>query len=411
MRARDREEVGVITRTWGQVPVGVAATQDRWVAVGQSTASRAETAGREAAREAMARDPAALLLVFCSPAYELPDLLAGVRAEGGDTPLIGSTTAGEIAPDGPSQGGVVVMALGGTGFSVATAAATGIGSRLREAGAEVAACVNAVGAKPHRVLLMLTDGLAGDHQEIIRGAYSVAGAAVPLVGGTAADDLRMTRTRQLHGGDVLANAVVAAALGSDSPLGIGVRHGWRPFGEPLLVTGSSANWILTLDDEPAMDVYLGRLEAPADCYRDQSAFIRFAVTHPFGLSRRSGERLRCVFQADLVTRGIACNALVPSGAVLWFMECAPATVLDVTGQACAEAVRGLDGRPPIGLVAFDCVGRRAMLGDDGAAVEVERMVRHARGAPVAGFYSYGEIARVRGGSGFHNHTLVALAIS
>ena len=39
------------------------------------------------------------------------------------------------------------------------------------------------------------------------------------------------------------------------------------------------------------------------------------------------------------------------------------------------------------------------------------MARHAQGAPVAGFYSYGEIARVRGGNGFHNQTLVALAIS
>jgi hypothetical protein len=52
-----------------------------------------------------------------------------------------------------------------------------------------------------------------------------------------------------------------------------------------------------------------------------------------------------------------------------------------------------------------------LLGNEGTDVEVGRMVEHAGGAPVAGFYSYGEIARVRGGSGFHNQTLVALAIS
>jgi hypothetical protein len=33
------------------------------------------------------------------------------------------------------------------------------------------------------------------------------------------------------------------------------------------------------------------------------------------------------------------------------------------------------------------------------------------GAPVAGFYTYGEIARTQGVSGFHNQTLVVLAVS
>jgi hypothetical protein len=36
---------------------------------------------------------------------------------------------------------------------------------------------------------------------------------------------------------------------------------------------------------------------------------------------------------------------------------------------------------------------------------------HAGAAPVAGFYTYGEIARTKGVSGFHNQTLVVLAIS
>ena len=228
------------TSTWGQAPAGVAATQDRWVAVGRSQDQRSRTAGVEAAQQAMARDDAALLLVFCSPAHDLPELLAGVREVSGDAPLIGSTTAGEIASSGPRSGGVVVMALGGSGFSVATAAATGIEPPAPPGGCggrHLCQCRSR--RKPHRILLLLTDGLAGDHQEILRGAYSVAGAAVPLVGGTAADDMRMYGTRELHGGDVLANAVVAAAIGTDSPLGIGARHSWRPFGEPMLVTGSS----------------------------------------------------------------------------------------------------------------------------------------------------------------------------
>jgi hypothetical protein len=43
--------------------------------------------------------------------------------------------------------------------------------------------------------------------------------------------------------------------------------------------------------------------------------------------------------------------------------------------------------------------------------EVARVASHAGGAPVAGFYTYGEIARTQGVSGFHNQTLVVLAVS
>jgi len=66
--------------------------------------------------------------------------------------------------------------------------------------------------------------------------------------------------------------------------------------------------------------------------------------------------------------------------------------------------------PDDAVMAFD-VGAAPPAGEDGAAAEVERIVEHAGGAPVAGFYTYGEIARVRGGNGFHNQTLVALALS
>lgn len=45
-------------------------------------------------------------------------------------------------------------------------------------------------------------------------------------------------------------------------------------------------------DEPAFDVYLRRLGAPAEAHTDPAAFTRFALTHPLGLSRRDGEIAR-----------------------------------------------------------------------------------------------------------------------
>jgi hypothetical protein len=87
------------------------------------------------------------------------------------------------------------------------------------------------------------------------------------------------------------------------------------------------------------------------------------------------------------------------------------SVLTGTDAACAEALVTLEGREPIGVLAFDCIARRGVLGDAGIAAEVARIGEHVDGAPIAGFYTYGEIARTRGVGGFHNQTLVVLALS
>jgi hypothetical protein len=385
---------------------------NRWVAVGHSSETDSRSAGRDAAARALVEADAKLLIVFCSDAHDLRELLAGINERSHGTPLIGCSTAGEIATSGPHDSSVVVIALGGEGFVARTAFAERASTRLREAGAEVAGCQLGLDDFPHRVLLMLTDGLAGDQQEIVRGAYGVLGAEIPLVGGCAGDDLKMAATYQLHGDRVLTDSVVAAALASDSPFGIGVRHGWRKVGAPVLVTESADNRVYHLDDRPALDVYLERLDAPEEAHHDPAVFTRFALTHPLGLDRRgSEEQVRFVGEADFEDRSLGCIAEVPQGGLAWFMEGDEDSVLKATDAACTDALEQLDGRAPLGVVAFDCIARRGVLGESGIDAEIGRVAELSGGVPVAGFYTYGEIARLRGISGFHNQTLVVLAVS
>ncbi len=382
----------------------------RWLGMGQSADPDARTAGIAAARQALAGGIPKLLLVFCSATYDLGALLAGINAHAGGVPLIGCSTAGEIATTGPADASVVVLALGGEGFSVSTGVGMVALGGLREAAADAAACVAGVEDRPHQVLLMLSDGLGGDQMEVVRGAYEVVGTEYPLVGGCAGDDLRMQATHQLFGDRALQGAVVCAALGSDAPIGIGVQHGWRKVGEPMVVTASGANRVHTLDDQPALDVYLQRLGAPADAVSDPDAFTRFALTHPLGLSRRSGEEVRFVAEANFADRSLGCIAEVPQGGLAWMMEGDGDSVLAATDVACTDALAALGTQAPLGLVAFDCIARRGVLGEEGISREVARIAGHAGGAPVTGFYTYGEIARTRGMSGFHNQTLVVLAL-
>ena len=393
---------------------GVAAAQPttRWVGVGHAEAGSADQ-GRRAASAALAGRAAKLMIVFSSDAEDLVALAAGVRSVSADAALIGCTTAGELSGDGAGDGGVVVAALGGDGFDVRTAIGHGEAGRLREAGAAAAGAVAELGtARPHRALLLLSDGVAGNQQEMIRGVHDIVGSSVPLVGGCAGDGMKMERTFQICGDEVISGGVVGAAIGSDGPIGIGWSHGWERTGEPMLVTNSRGNHVIEIDDRPALDEYLTRLGAPAEVAAEPQAFTRWARTHPLGLGRRPNgdEPVRCVSEADFDGRSIICTAEVPAGGLAWFMHGDGDSVLRSTASACDHAISALDGAEPLGLIAFDCIGRRGVLGDERIAEEVEAIRGCTRRAPFAGLYTYGEIARVRGVNALHSQTFVAMAI-
>jgi hypothetical protein len=127
----------------------------RWVAVGHSSQRQAAAAVEEALASLLVRGQPKLVMVFASPNHSLEAVTAQVRQRIGAARLIGCSTAGELAPGRSGMGGLVLWALGGVD--------------------------------------------------------------VPLVGGCAGDDLAMKRTHQIHGDQVLTQAVVAAVISSDAP--------------------------------------------------------------------------------------------------------------------------------------------------------------------------------------------------
>jgi hypothetical protein len=401
-----------------------AAPATRWYGVGHSTSVDAARAGAEATAAALAGRDASLLVVFCSVAKDLPGLLDGVARSARATTqqdakrvaIVGCTTMGQVVCPGVGAGpdGVVVAALGGDGFEVWTQVSREVSSRQREAGMEASGCLARV-ERPHRVCLLLSDGLTGEQHEVVRGAYSVVGAGVPLVGGCAADELSYSRTYQFHGDqhgvEVLSDAVVGVAIGSDAPFGIGIAHGWRKLGEPMVVTSSNGGRLYQLDHEPALEVYLRRTGMDRSLLDDLDAFRQHVFNRPLGLSRRSGEDIRVVHDFDVADGSLVCLADVPQGALAWLMETDAESLVMGAKESFTQALAGLGGAAPIGLLAFDCGARKVMLGPDGLRQEVDAMASVMGNSPFGGFYTFGEIARTNGARGMHHLTLVSLALA
>ena len=262
---------------------------------------------------------------------------------------------------------------------------------------------------------MIVDGLTREQHELVRGAYSVLGASVPMVGGCSADDVEYVLTNQFHGTGAaverLVDSIVAVGLGSNAPIGIGMAHGWAKQGDPMVVTSSDGGEVFLIDDEPALDVYLRRIGAGRSLIDDGDAFRTAVFDHPLGMSRRSGEDIRVVHSADRERGSLLCLADVPQGALVWTMTTQADALVAAAGRSCEMAIDGLGGQPPLGVVVFDCGARKLKLGPDKLSAEQAAIATATAGAPFGGFYTFGEIARTRGSRGMHHLTVVSLALA
>jgi hypothetical protein len=180
----------------------------------------------------------------------------------------------------------------------------------------------------------------------------------------------------------------------------------------MVVTRSDQARVYTLDREPALDRFLRQLDAPAQVYDDPVEFKRWMLTRPLGVQRRSGVAVKNIsHDPDFEGRSIGGGTEIVQGALVWATEGDSASVLDAVEVACQDAIDALGDADPIGLLTLSCMGCKAVLGTGGIGEETIRIAKRAAGAPFAGFHTLGEIARTRGVEGFHNQTLVVLALS
>jgi hypothetical protein len=391
---------------------GLQESSDRWIRVGTSSAADSQRAVQEALEPIQELGQPRLAIIFCSPAHDLAVISRLVKQALGDSEVIGCSSAGELIRDHALSGGLLIWAMGGDGFAVTTGFGQGsVEQGLRRAASEAARCIERLEKKPHTILFLLADGLCGDQMEVVRGAYEVCGARVPLMGACAGDDMALQSTSQIHEDRLLTHAVVAAAITSDAPMAIGIAHGWQPLTEPMLVTESQGTTLVSLDDKPALDVYLDLFDAPEEIRQDPARFFDFAHTRPIGIARRNRTEIRYVYAADYDKRTLTVFAEVPQGAMAYLMQGSCNSVLEATAEVCALAEQDLQGLPARGFMLLECVARKSLLDQAGLLDASLRLPTVRDQVSVGGFYTYGEIARTEGAGGLHNQTVVALALA
>jgi hypothetical protein len=380
---------------------------------GLSRARNAGDAGREAAVAALASlggEEPALVIVFTSPRYELPELLAAVRAVTGKARLIGATGSGEII-HGEYMGfgaGVAVLVMSAGPYRFGLASASHIGGQLDRAGQDIARAARAeAGPSPHAAVLLLADSLLGDLQQLFHGVYRITGPKVAIVGGAAGDEQKFVATFVFLDDQVLEAGAVAVWIASERPITIVSRHGWEPIGVPLLVTRAEGTTLLELGGRPAATAYEEQLGLTPGQLTDED-FWGTSIWHPFGLLQADGSAIIRVARSKTPEGTLRIQGCVPpEGSAVQVMSGDTDSLLSVVAPV-ATAALAANPEPGV-LLAFSCAARAAMFKD--RAPEESRLLQEVAGdIPSFGIYCCGEFARTSGVLGTHNATLTALAL-
>jgi hypothetical protein len=354
------------------------------------------------------------MILFPTVEYDLVEFFGTCAAVAAPAHVVGCSSFSSFTQATMVRRGTVAAFIPADGMSFGVAGVDNVGRDICGAARDVAqlALQRAGGEGAHGALMVFSDGLAGDQREVVRGCYEVSGATVPLVGGAAGENQRVFTTFQCADDLVMTNGLVAVWISAERPLGVAVDNGWHPIGDPMIVTRAEGNIVYEIDGVPAAAAYLAQREVdPLDrnLYGEPSgSFSASTLDEPLGLANISGR-----FDVRHILRRTAENGLelfghVNEQSVVQVMTADWEDLVAAAEQAGADAVAQL-GRDPVGALVFSCTGRVAPLGphlrDEASAIS-----RSIGGIPMAGFFTYGEFARLTGSTGFHNATVVVLAL-
>ena len=177
------------------------------VAVAQSSGT-ADDFAQAIARMARAHDCGFAYLFHSLTAFDTHALAAAIRMHAPGLAHAGCTTAGEMLPSGISDGEALAILLPRERFTVVSAMIDNIGStsmdgiaatveRLKRELAEATAGRPGLG----RFALCLIDGMSFA-EEAVTAAFHWALDDIPLIGGSAGDDLRFQTTTLISNGHV-----------------------------------------------------------------------------------------------------------------------------------------------------------------------------------------------------------------
>ena len=328
--------------------------------------------------------------------------------------LFGATSCGEFINGYQDEGGIVILLLD-LNRDAYTLLYEPFGENpLSETAGKLSN--QALKAFNNPSMIVLSTGLNSkgdifDGEKLVNSLEFAFGSKITYWGGMAGDDMTFSGSYVFTHGKETDFGVAALVLDGDRVATQGMAiTGWKSVGISRKVTKSAGNLVYTIDDKPAVEMYLtylGKIEKKDDL--DFNVMNELSFSFPFIVNRGDGDTLlKSPLRIDHNENALVTDMEMPEGTEFWFSL---PPDFDIAEEIIGEATRlktenQFDAEA---LLVFSCAGRAPVLGplvtyeNDGLA-EVWK-------SPMAGFFSYGEFGRSKNGKQyFHSGTCCWVAL-
>lgn len=351
-----------------------------------------------------------LAIVFISIKQDRKVLCEILHNKGID--ILGATSSGEFIEGYRDEGSAVILLLNLQRDSYTILYEDFKDRTVGEAAAQLAQSALQKFKSPAFILcstgFSAESGLV-DGEDLVRSMENVVGSKVNIYGGMAGDDLTFTGTYAFTYERESEKGIAALVLDEDkiSLHGMAIS-GWKPLGILRTVTKSDGGWIYTIDDQPALQMYLKYLgNKPITGEKEYGLFEDVGVHYPFQVEGIGDPVMRHPFKFNRDENALWCDYDVPQGSKLRF--CMPPD-FDIVENILEKAndLKNVGQTDADALLIFSCVGRLSTLGPL-TNLEIDGLSEIWK-APMAGFFTYGEYGTANGRQEFHSTTCCWIAL-
>lgn len=350
--------------------------------------------------EAVAQPNIGLVVFFCSFNYDLGIMEPELRRAFPGVHVVGCTTAGEIAPIGYLDGAITGFSIAASHCCVASTVLENLSRfQMSDGHAATQKLVSALREKgvaldpKDTFAMLLIDGMS-DNEEVVLASLHLLMDMLPLLGGSAGDNLNLTGAYVYFDGAFHRDAALLTVIRIKAPFRIVKCQHFVGSDLRMVVTKADPlnRKVFELDGEPAAGEYARLLDLPERAL-SQTIFSAFPLMVKIG----GDFHVRSIREAH-PDHSLTFFCAIDEGVIL---RLAKTEAILPNLSAFFDAVNETFGTPEL-VIGFDCIHRSIAL----EKAQTKHLASDVLAANnVIGFCTYGEQF-----AGMHlNQTFTAIA--
>jgi len=246
----------------------------------------------------------------------------------------------------------------------------------------------------HDSFLMFYDSMINNVENFIDCLFECLDYPISIVGGGAGNLEFKQKPCIFTNQGLVFDAIQIVNL--KSQINTAATHGWQILEGPFLVSEVQQQTIISLDYQPAFNVYKEAIESASSHKFNDNNFFDIAKNFPLGIERINSKLV--VRDPIVIHEGhVQCVGNIPVNSMVYLLQGSIDSLIASAEQAAISATQKIGDNDFSAIIVFDCISRVLYLEDDFSR-ELNAIAKHCSGQTLFGVLSLGEIVDSESGA-------------